>query len=193
MKRNPKIKALRIASAALILALILAACSNSSSPPSDLPAPTFGIYIANYFSTISAYAADETTGVPAAIAGSPFETGYQTTDIALVPDGSYLYLVGQGTRSILAHRIGTGGSLTPVATGVGDIGTPPLAVAISHDGNYLYATVNNATIQAYGIGADGGLSSIDQYGTGNYWEGITRIDMPFEAGDENYVGAIAVE
>jgi 6-phosphogluconolactonase (cycloisomerase 2 family) len=168
MKRKPKIKAARIASAAPILALILASCSNSSSPPSGPSAPTFGIYVVNYFSTISAYSADETTGVPAAIAGSPFATGYQAMDIALVPDGSYVYLPSQGARTILAHRIGSDDSLTAIATGVGDIGTPPLALAISHDGKYLYATVNNGTIEAYGIGEDGALSSIGQYGTGDF-------------------------
>jgi 6-phosphogluconolactonase (cycloisomerase 2 family) len=168
MERKPRIKAPRIASIASILALILASCSDSPSPPTGPTGPTFGIYVANYFSTISAYATDEATGVPAAIAGSPFATGYQATDIALVPDGSYVYLASQGARTILAHRIGTGGSLTAVATGVGDLGTPPLAVAISHDGKYLYATVNNATIEAYGIGEDGALSSIGQYATGNY-------------------------
>jgi 6-phosphogluconolactonase (cycloisomerase 2 family) len=168
MKGNSRKTALRIASTALAIGLALASCSNSSSPPSEPPAPAFGMYVAGYFSEISAYSVDETTGAPSLLSGSPFATGYQAFDIALAPDKPYLYLVCQGTRSVFAHRIESDGSLTAIDSGVDDLGDPPIALAISHDGEYLYATVNNGTIEAYGIGDDGKLSSIGQYGTESY-------------------------
>lgn len=98
--------------------------------------------------------------------GSNCTTGTNPEGIAVSPNGQYLYTANRGSSAgaISVFSIGSNGSLTPVACGSGcNWGTVgAFSLAISSNGQYLYATIRNAAarVASFSINANGTLSPI---------------------------------
>jgi 6-phosphogluconolactonase (cycloisomerase 2 family) len=83
-------------------------------------------------------------------------TGEQFFDIAITPDGRFLY--GVEFSSIRRFAIGADGKLTgPVNTGVSG-----QSLQVSPDGRFLFSTANSSSVVSYAIGADGSLKQVGE-------------------------------
>jgi 6-phosphogluconolactonase len=98
------------------------------------------------------------------LSSSPFITGTSPYGLAITPSGGFLYTGNNTDDSISEFTIGTGGSLTQLASS--PIGEPssqagPIGLLIDPSGTYLYVA-NQASspsgIAGYSIGSDGSLT-----------------------------------
>jgi 6-phosphogluconolactonase (cycloisomerase 2 family) len=134
--------------------------SISISPSSDY------LYITDAGSSVSAVAAYSigSSGLPTPM-GSPVSTSPEGNPTASVvsPDGSYLYVADSngipGTAKVGSYSIGADGSLSLIATILGDQGNYGNRIAITPSGNHVYMT-NSDTISEYSKNADGSLTSL---------------------------------
>jgi DNA-binding beta-propeller fold protein YncE len=104
------------------------------------------VYIANRGSNnLSAYTVDATTGGLAAIAGSPFATGYLPVAIAVDPTGTYAYVANQADATISAFAIDrSSGALNAISGSPFPTGSAPSSVAIDPSSSFVYVTGGNA-------------------------------------------------
>jgi 6-phosphogluconolactonase len=96
--------------------------------------------------------------------------------VVMDPAGGYLYVGCYGPSSVQTFSIGSGGALT--AVGTYQIGTPPLGMAVTPGGGFLYITgtsssVQPGIVQAFSLSA-GTLTPIagSPFTTGRTPEGI---------------------
>lgn len=104
---------------------------------------------------------------PSAMNVNPISTGGTVPkDMAISPNGSFLYVANSGSDNLTVFQIGANGLLTlvppagsntnPVSTG----GTTPNALMISLDGRFLYAANGGGNVSAFTIGGDGLLTLV---------------------------------
>ena len=106
------------------------------------------------------------------VQGSPFDSGTASSSLAYSPDGSFLAVTfyGNGPNSgggVSVFNVGTGGVLTPVQDSPFSTSNPQ-AIAYSPDGSTIAVTLyGSATVEVYGVGAEGVLTSVDSATTGS--------------------------
>lgn len=127
--------------------------SLAMSPTRDL------VYFAANGITVAAQAAD---GSLSYITGSPFMSGSYFNDIAITPDGKYLFTVGAPANTVRRFSIAADGS--PVAIGTATVSGGEL-MQVSPDGRSLYvigtdAVLGNDLVHSLTIGADGSLTEV---------------------------------
>ncbi|HWV47541.1 MAG TPA: beta-propeller fold lactonase family protein, partial [Nitrospira sp.] len=104
---------------------------------------------------------------PSGANANPISTGGKVPkDVAISPNGSFLYVANSGSDNLTVFQIGTNGLLTlvppagsnpnPVSTG----GTTPNALMISLDGRFLYVANGGGNVSAFTIGGDGLLTLV---------------------------------
>lgn len=97
-------------------------------------------------------------GALSEVAGSPFENPYEFLDLAMTPNGKFLYgTVGMG---LIAFSVNQDGSLTSLGPTGGVVARWAMA---SPDGRFLFVggeDGGNAALFAFSIGADGLLTEV---------------------------------
>ena len=96
-----------------------------------------------------------------AIPGSPFPTGTRPTGVVVSPDGTFAYVVNQGSGTVSAFAIDhSTGALSPVTGSPYSVGTNPVGIAISPTGTFLYVTNSGSnTVSAFLVDPNtGGLT-----------------------------------
>ncbi len=108
------------------------------------------------------------SGTLSALSGSPYTLNFLPTALAVTPSNAYLF-VG-GTTGLYAYSIGSNGALTLAGNSGASI--PVASIAISPDGNYLFALQSNVivgsntptaysvTLDEYQIGTGGALTLV---------------------------------
>jgi 6-phosphogluconolactonase (cycloisomerase 2 family) len=120
------------------------------------------VFVANPFDTgngsVAAFAINQATGAITAAAGSPYATTQSTPyALAVDPTGGFLYVLNNGSATVSADAIGTGGALTldsktPASTGAST--NQPLSLAVDPAGPYVFVSSTDSssfigTIEAY--------------------------------------------
>jgi 6-phosphogluconolactonase len=159
---------------ALATATFLAACGGTSNglAPSTSSEVQSGagtgefIYVANsdldgsssgpY--SVSAYAANATSGALTQVAGSPFAAGNGPLSLAIDPNGTFVYVANVDSGNVSAYSISpTSGALTPVYGSPFAAGSGPTGVAINPQGTFVYvANYYSENIFAYSINPTSG-------------------------------------
>lgn len=91
--------------------------------------------------------------------GSPVATGNEPIDLAITPDGRFVYAVNFNDNTLSQYTVGADGQLSAmspvqVATGIG-----PSAIAITPDGLHAYvANYSGGTVGVYDIASNGALT-----------------------------------
>jgi len=119
------------------------------------------VYVLNGGSNdISAFSVDPTTGVLAAVAGSPFATGIGPTFLAIDPTARFVYVANGAAASVSAYAVdATTGALRAVPGSPFACGSGPLYLTFDHAGNYLYvANGGSADISGFAISVVGGTT-----------------------------------
>jgi 6-phosphogluconolactonase len=137
----------------------------TGNKPAGIVATSTAMFVANsQDNTVSSYTVNADGTLTPATASAP--AGATPLGIAVDPAGKFLYVVNQGTfsdptsGSISVFSIASGATLTAVGspvstatTGV-SVGTGPVSVAVSPNGNYLYvANQFTGTVSGYSISA----------------------------------------
>ncbi len=129
------------------------------------PNGMFAYSASNGGSEIYAFAIDQSTGQLTAISGSPFATGFKTSnpfpDIAVDSTSHYLYVASSGSHVAGFSIDQTTGALSPLpgspyAAGTGANGIP----AFSPDGKFLYVvdeTTPTGSVSGYSINPTTGV------------------------------------
>ena len=74
------------------------------------------------------------------------------SNVAVSPNGSFLYVSNRGLNSISAYTIGGTGALTPITGSPFQAGTNPSAITVSPDGSFLYVSNQSSNnVSAYTI------------------------------------------
>jgi hypothetical protein len=123
------------------------------------PAPTVSVF------TVGA------GGGLTAVSGSPFATGGACCGadaVVVTPDGRHLYVTNfSGSGSVSGFSVGASGALTPLPGSPWAAGTQPTGLAITPNGEYLYATNGGASsVSAYAVGASGVLTPLGSMSLG---------------------------
>lgn len=147
------------------------------------------LYVANYSgNTVSGFSIGS-GGALSNIGGSSSATTYSAgtgpVNIAISPNGFYLYVTNEGCTASSSGSCSAGlsafttyqgsenGELTPITGGTTVTGASPSGIAITPNGSYLYvANGGSNTISGYTIGSGGVLGSIGSYSTGSTPAGI---------------------
>ena len=132
------------------------------------------VYVANHHSSnISAYSINAATGALTPITGSPFadveqgeeeeeETG--PFEIAVTPDGGFLYVTNHFTDDVVGFSIGSStGALTELSSGPYPAGDEPFGVVVAPSGQFVYVA-NRASANVYVYSRDlssGALTQIE--------------------------------
>ena len=96
-------------------------------------------------------------------------------EIAISPNGSYLYVTNYGSNTLSAYSIGPSGALTAITSGTITTGAGPFGIAFSPNGSYLYvANFIGSSLSAYSISTGGVLTALNiaTYTTGTNPAGI---------------------
>lgn len=114
-------------------------------------------YVTTALAKVTAYTIDAGTGALAAMAGSPFDAGWNCSAIALAPSGLFAYVTNFGADDVSAFSIDTvTGALTPVGTPVA-AGGAPRAIMLDPAGEHAYVTnYDSDDISIYAIDAGNG-------------------------------------
>jgi 6-phosphogluconolactonase len=130
----------------------------TTSPPSTAtPPPTPSSCPAN--GTISGFSVSS-SGVLAAVSGSPFSAGTTPTGIAIDQTSRFLYTTDSVQNELIAYDILTGGALQPLTNGPFTTGTFPVNLVVDPRDKYLYVTNYNAsTVSAFTISQASGQPS----------------------------------
>lgn len=156
----------------LLLAGLLAACSNASPGPQSLPTVLLGAtqaaashssgsaqfaYVVNAGSNnVSAYSiADD--GALTQVKGSPFHAGTAPYGIAVDSTGSFAYVPNSGSNTVSAFSIDASGVLKKVEGSPFGAGTAPVAVAADPGAKFVYVVnAGSNNVSAYAIDATSG-------------------------------------
>jgi len=143
---------------ALIAMVSLTGCSGFftalTSTSTAVGSSTYA-YVANYGGTVSAYTL--TSGVLAAISGSPLDLAYEPTSVVVAPNNAFLYV---GTSSgIYLYTIGTGGVLTEGNDSTIVSASIPTSMAIDATSSWLIVSTAATTsgLQAIQLTASTGV------------------------------------
>ena len=83
------------------------------------------------------------------------------SNVAVSPNGSFLYVSNRGSNSVFAYTIGATGALTAIAGSPFPAGTNPSAVEVSPNGDFLYVSNEGSNdVSAYMIGGTGALTPV---------------------------------
>lgn len=129
--------------------------STATEPSMALLAPnkTF-LYVASHDAYVSIFSYNSDNGALTETEGSPVEIGSEPIQLAITPDGKFLYVTDQGDYQV--HIFGvdnTTGDLTySESVDVSDIHS----VAMHPAGNFLYLGTESDEIWAYAINTDNG-------------------------------------
>ncbi len=100
------------------------------------------------------------SGVLAAVAGSPYCAGVTPSAVVSHPIGNYLYVTDSAQNQIIGYHVQSDGGLLPFIGGPISTGTFPDSVTVEPRGLYLYvANRFSKTIQSYSIAAGTGIPS----------------------------------
>jgi 6-phosphogluconolactonase len=144
------------------------ACSGSSCNTSDAPngeAVTPNgrfLYVSGYGGTISAFAIGTDGSLTSIACSSACALGATTMQLAITPDGRFLYapVFAQGTIAVFA--IAADGSLSRVPCSGSDCSTAPglmpWSPVVSPDGRFLYVVDRPGSVSIFQIAADGSLT-----------------------------------
>ncbi len=87
------------------------------------------------------------------------QPGSNPYGLAINPAGTYLYTANTGDNSISEFTINADGTLSSLASAIGETYFSPVALLIDNSGKYLYvANEGSSNIAGYAIGTGGGLS-----------------------------------
>lgn len=115
-------------------------------------------------SSIRAFSLNQTTGVPSALAGSPFAAGAATQQGILSQDGSRLYALDVFGNSVPGYGLSAAGAPSPIAGSPFTVGAlnQPQGVAVAPDGRTLYASIakDPALVAGFAVGATGALTPL---------------------------------
>lgn len=130
---------------------------------------TSTLYVTNKDSNnVSGYSINATSGILAAIPGSPFSNVSSPSAIAVSSDGFFAYVANSSANNVTAFRVSTEGALllvpqTPANPNPVAVDAAPSALAISSDTKHLYVANNGTdTVTAFNIEAAGSLALIPQ-------------------------------
>lgn len=102
-------------------------------------------------------------GTDGSIPATPTATvsaGLKPTGITVLPNGSFVYVVQQGTQSIGAFSADGTGKLTPLASNI-HAGIEPFAIVVDPKGRFIYVTDSTQNLLlAYLVQTDGLLSPL---------------------------------
>jgi 6-phosphogluconolactonase len=119
---------------------------------------------------ITEYAIDYESGALTVISGSPASSGgNDPVTLVAAPNGLFLYVINQGTSTVVEFAINSDGTLTSKNTynvAAGNATASPTAAAIDAAGKFLYVTYLNRTgatgpggLATFPINADGSLGT----------------------------------
>lgn len=127
------------------------------------------LYVTNSGSNnVSGYSINATSGILAAIPGSPFSNVSSPSAMAVSSNGFFAYVTNSSASNVTAFRVSTEGALllvppTPVNPNPVAVDAAPSALAISSDTKHLYVANNGTdTVTAFNIEAAGALTLISQ-------------------------------
>ena len=102
------------------------------------------------------------SGALTATTSSPYNLNYTPTAVAVTPSGSFVYIAADSavsTAGVYGYSVGTGGALTILNSGTALSTQPEESLAISPDGNWLFALNSAQTLDEYTIDTStGGLT-----------------------------------
>jgi 6-phosphogluconolactonase len=127
------------------------------------------LYVANNGSdNVSGYSINATSGILAAIPGSPFSNVFRPSAMAVSSNGFFAYVTNVGTSTVSAFRVSTEGALlsvptTPSNPNPAPVEAAPGALAIAPNTKHVYVG-NSGTdkVTAFNIEASGALTLIPQ-------------------------------
>jgi 6-phosphogluconolactonase len=137
------------------------ALSSATKPSMVLLSPNkLFLYVASHDGYINIFSYNSATGALTETEGSPAEYGSEPIQLAITPDGKFLYVTDQGDSQV--HIFGvdnTTGDLTySESVDVSDIHS----VAMHPTGNFIYLGTESDEIWAYAIDADtGSLTAVE--------------------------------
>ena len=131
------------------------------------------LYVTNAKATpglVTAYAIDYQSGALIQLSDSPIPSGGNTpVTLAAAPNGKFLYVINQGTSTVVAFAINPDGTITLKNTYnvvTGNATASPTAAAIDPAGKFLYVTFQHQTgttgpggLATFPINADGSLGT----------------------------------
>jgi 6-phosphogluconolactonase (cycloisomerase 2 family) len=118
------------------------------------------VYVANATNdSVAGFAVG--TGTLTALSGSPYALGYSPTAVAVNPADSILFVASSG--GIYTYSIGSNGVLTLLSSGVTSGLNDVVSMAVSPDGQWLFAldgiaTANVVTVYEFEINSNGALT-----------------------------------
>ena len=136
------------------------------------------VYVANATNdSVAGFAVG--TGTLTAISGSPYALGYSPTAVAVNPADSILFVASNG--GIYTYSIGSSGVLTLLSSGVTSGLNDVVSMAVSPDGQWLFAldgiaTANVVTVYEFQISSNGALTP--QTSGGATYTGSWTITAP---------------
>ena len=100
-------------------------------------------FVANSDSTVSAYSVNASTGMPTAVAGSPFAAGERSGSVTIHPSGKFVYVTNENSSDVSSYSINaTSGVLSPILGSPFAAGYGAACMAIDPLGKFAY--VGNA-------------------------------------------------
>lgn len=141
--------------AAICLLATVLGCQN----PAGSVQHQYYLFVSSNDNTVLAFEI-ESDGTLSFIRSYPVSGATNLQDVAVSPNGDFLYVTDLNSVSISAFTIGPDGTLTANGTfSTGDPAGGLLGIAISPNGSHLYvANLAHCTISAFTIGPDGKLT-----------------------------------
>lgn len=115
--------------------------------------------------SIRGFSLNEVSGVPTALAGSPFAAGAAPQEALLGPDGKRLYAHDVFGTAVLGYDLSAAtGAPTAIAGSPFSLGAmnQPSGVALAPDGRTLFAAIlkNPSIVAGFSVGASGALTAL---------------------------------
>jgi 6-phosphogluconolactonase (cycloisomerase 2 family) len=115
-------------------------------------------YVSTFLNGLYAFSLDPGTGAPTKLPGSPVNHGAQLYNVAIDPEGRFVYSANQATRHVDVYRIAEDGSLPHdpnSSTTIADGG--PETITIDPQGRFAYVgTFEDHTVHIFTIDAGTG-------------------------------------
>jgi len=128
------------------------------------------VYVADGATGVNAYSINTTTGVLTAI-GSAVPAGTAPSNVAISPNGKYVYVTNSGSNDVSAYTVDSGtGALTEVSGSPFGAGTGPQAVTVDPTSRYVYVvnkTAGSVSIFSIDTATAGKLVSAGTISTGS--------------------------